>query len=73
MKKLALSTLAALVLVSAVLFFPARAVAALPADYCHNDYIECRENAFSLDAPWYKVALILTVCDIALGKCLLDL
>lgn len=72
MKKLAALTLAGLVLASAVLFFPATA-AAIAADYCHNDYIECRENAFSLDAPWYKMAIILTVCDIALGKCLLDL
>jgi len=72
MKKLAALTLAGLVLVSAVLFFPASA-AARAADYCYTDYIECRENAFSLDTPWYKMAIILTVCDIALGKCLLDL
>jgi len=29
--------------------------------------------ALNLDEPWYKVALMLTVCDIAFGKCALGL
>lgn len=73
MKKLASLTMAGLVLAAAVLLFPVRTEAAVLANYCYTDYTECRESAFALDAPWYKVAVILTVCDVALGKCLLGL
>jgi len=70
MKKLAVLALAGLVLVSAALFFPT-AAAAHDVNECYRDHLDCRENALELDAPWYKVMLILTVCDIALGKCAL--
>jgi hypothetical protein len=72
MKKLAVLTLAGLVLVSAALFFPT-SLAARNVNECYRDHQDCRENAFNLDAPWYKVMLILTVCDVALGKCALGL
>ena len=72
MKKLAVLALAGLVLVSAALFFPT-AVAAHDVDDCYKDHQDCRENALNLDAPWWKVMVILTVCDIALGKCALNL
>jgi len=72
MKKLAILALAGLVLVSAALFFPT-SLAAHDVNECYGDHRDCRENALSLDAPWYKVMLILTVCDIALGKCALSL
>jgi hypothetical protein len=74
MKKLAASALAGLVLVSAALVFPTAAAAmAHTMDECYLDHQECRENALNLDAPWWKVMVILTVCDIALGKCALHL
>lgn len=72
MKKLAVLALAGLILVSAALFFPS-SLAAREANECFKDHQNCRENTFNLDAPWYKVMLILTVCDIALGKCALGL
>ena len=72
MKKLATLALAGLVLVSASLIFPA-ALAAHDVNECFRDHQDCRVNALNLDAPWYKVMLILTVCDIALGKCALGL
>jgi len=70
MKKLAVMALAGLILVSAVLFFPASA-AASEVDGCFSEHQRCRENAFNLDAPWYQVMLVLTLCDLALGKCIL--
>jgi len=72
MKKLAVLALAGLVLVSAALFFPS-AAAGRDLDECYRDHQRCRENALNLDAPWYKVTIILTVCDLALGKCILAL
>jgi hypothetical protein len=72
MKKLAVLAVAGLVLVSAPLSFP-MAVAAHNVNGCFQDHQDCRENALDMDAPWYKVMLILTVCDIALGKCALGL
>jgi hypothetical protein len=72
MKKMAALALAGLVLVSAAFFFPA-ALAAHDVNECYKNHQDCRENALNLDAPWFKVMLILTVCDIALGKCALAL
>ena len=72
MKMLAVLALAGLVLVSAALFFPT-SLAAHNVNECYRDHQDCRENALNLDAPWYKIMLILTVCDIALGKCALGL
>jgi hypothetical protein len=72
MKKLAVLALAGLVLVSAALFFPTL-LAAHDVNECFENHQDCRENALNLDAPWYKVMLILTVCDLALGKCALAL
>ena len=70
MKKLAVVALAGLVLVSAALFFPT-SLAAHDVNECYKNHRDCRENALNLDAPWYKVMIILTVCDFALGKCVL--
>ena len=72
MKKLACLALAGLVFVSAVLFFPT-AAAGRDIEECYKDHLTCREGALNLDAPWYKVTLILTVCDLALAKCILPL
>ena len=72
MKKLAVLALSGLVLISAALVFPSAAVGR-DIDACYRNHQECRENALNLDAPWYKVTIILTVCDLALGKCILGL
>ena len=70
MKKLAILALAGLVLVSAALFFP-MAAAGHEVNECDRDHRDCRENVLNMDAPWYKVMIFLTVCDIGLGKCIL--
>jgi hypothetical protein len=72
MKKACLLALAGLILLSSVLFFPL-AANAHDVNECYRDHQVCRERALNLDAPWTKIALLLTVCDIALGKCILDL
>jgi hypothetical protein len=72
MKKLAVLALAGLVLVSVALFFPT-SLAGHDVNECFQNHQDCRENALAMDAPWFKVMLILTVCDIALGKCALFL
>jgi hypothetical protein len=70
MKKVFLLALAGLILFSSVLFFPL-AVSAHDVNECYRDNEVCRERALDMDAHWIKVALVLTVCDIALGKCIL--
>ncbi|MGZ7065293.1 MAG: hypothetical protein ACXVI6_02945 [Candidatus Aminicenantales bacterium] len=72
MKKVFLLALAGLVLLSSALVFPL-ALSAHDVNECYRDHQACRERALNLDAPWTKVALVLTVCDIALGKCILGL
>jgi hypothetical protein len=70
MKKLVAVALAGLVLVSAVIFFPASA-AASEVDRCFSEHERCRENSLNMDAPWYQVTLFLTLCDLALAVCIL--
>lgn len=72
MKKLAAMALVGLVLVSSALFFP-QAAAGHDVNECFRDHERCRENALNLDAPWYKVMVLLTVCDVALGTCILNM
>ena len=70
MKKVLLLAMAGLILVSAALFFPVT-LRAHDVTECYRDYAACREHAFNMDASWVKMALALTLCDIALGKCIL--
>ena len=70
MKKAFVLALAGLMLISSALFFPL-AVSAHDVNECYRDHQVCRERALNTDAPWTKIALLLTVCDIALGKCIL--
>jgi hypothetical protein len=72
MKKACLWALAGLILVSSVVFFPL-SLSAHDVNECYRDHQVCRERAMMLDAPWTKVAILLTVCDLALGKCVLNL
>ena len=40
---------------------------------CNTNHMKCREYTLNLDAPWYKVMVLLTACDIAFGKCMLGI
>lgn len=70
MKKLIAVSLTALIVFAVVAFFPT-AVAAHDMQHCYNDYEICRANAFSNSMNVVKTTFALTVCDIALGKCIL--
>jgi hypothetical protein len=72
MKKLAVLALAGLMLASAALTFSA-APDLNDQTKCNSNHQECREYTLNLDAPWYKVMVLLTACDIAFGKCMLGL
>jgi hypothetical protein len=70
MKRAFSLALAGIVLLSSLLFFPG-AVDARDVNECFTNHEVCRERAFNMNASWTKMALALTVCDIALGKCIL--
>ncbi len=70
MKRVATLALAGLILVSAALYFPMTAAAHDVAE-CYRNHETCRELAFNMNASWVRVALTLTLCDLALGKCIL--
>lgn len=71
MKKLALLVLAGLILFTAVVPFASAAVN--KQGTCNSNHVSCREYVFSIDEPWYKMAVMLTGCDVAFGKCMLGL
>lgn len=70
MNKVVALALAGLVIVSVVFFFP-QAAEARDAAACYGNYGTCRTNAFGLNMGWVRTALLLTVCDVGLGRCLL--
>lgn len=70
MKRAVTLALAVLVAASAALYFPV-AAAAHDVTECYRDHEACREHALNMEASWFRIALVLTVCDIALGKCIL--
>jgi hypothetical protein len=72
MKKLALLALTGLVLVSMALPFPAATNLNNQAD-CNRNHQSCREYVLNVDAPWYKITILLTACDVAFGKCMLGI
>jgi hypothetical protein len=72
MRKLAILSLAGLMLVTASVSFAAAPDLNNQTD-CNTNYMKCREYTLNLDAPWYKVMVLLTVCDIAFAKCSLGL
>ena len=71
MKKAIASMLAVASLLSAVLFFPSLSAASVPANECWDNWEVCRMRAFQADAGVLRTTVMLTVCDIGLGKCLL--
>lgn len=72
MKKLAILTLAGLILLTAAVPFAPASDVNNQTD-CNSNHVKCREYVFTIDAPWYKMALMLTACDIAFGKCMLSI
>ena len=72
MKKLAILALAGLVLFAASASYAAAPALNNQTD-CNTNYSKCREYTLNVDAPWYKVMVLLTVCDLAFGKCSLGL
>jgi hypothetical protein len=72
MNKACLWALVGLVLFSSVLLFPLTA-RAHNVNECYSNHRDCREQALAMDAAWTKIAIYLTVCDFALGKCILNI
>jgi hypothetical protein len=71
MKKAIVLTLAAVFFLSAFLPLPGAAPDDTAADKCHDSWEACRDRSLNSDDGWFRVAVMLTVCDLALGKCLL--
>ncbi len=42
------------------------------SDHCYNEWERCRERALGSDAGWFKTTLMLTACDLALFKCIMN-
>ncbi len=72
MKKLAILALAGLILVAAAVPFATAREVNNQSD-CNSNHVKCREYVFMLDEPWYKMAVMLTGCDVAFGKCMLSI
>ncbi len=67
MKKFLILSLASLILVASA------APAVNNQTDCNTNHVKCREYVLNLDEPWYKVAVMLTGCDVAFGKCMLGI
>ena len=68
MKKAISLVLVSFLLFSLIFFFPQKANA--DTHSCYNENGICRERALNTNQGWIKVTLLLTWCDIVLGKCL---
>jgi hypothetical protein len=71
MKRAIAGTLAVMFFLSAFLWFPQSSSARARADICYDDWGACRNRALESEEGIVKTTLWLTVCDVALGKCLL--
>jgi len=71
MKKAIASTLAVVFLLSAILFFPLLSAASIPAGECWDNWEVCRMRAFQAEEGVLRTTVMLTVCDVGLGKCVL--
>ena len=72
MKKLAILALAGLIILTSAAPYASAAVLNDQRD-CNNNHMSCREYCLNMDAPWYKMMVLLTACDIAFGKCMLSI
>jgi hypothetical protein len=73
MKRAIALSLAVVFFLSAFFWLPQSAAALARADICYDDWEACRSRALQSDEGIVKTILWLTVCDVALGKCLLKL
>ncbi|MEW5901834.1 MAG: hypothetical protein AB1715_10265 [Acidobacteriota bacterium] len=71
MKKAIALTLAAVFFLSAILLLVQVSSAKTRSEICYDDWEACRTRAFEADEGWLRTTLMLTVCDLALGKCVL--
>jgi hypothetical protein len=71
MKRAIALTLAAVFFLSAFLWLPQASAATTLADICYDNWEACRIRAFASDEGIVRTVLLLTVCDVALGRCLL--
>ncbi len=71
MKRAIAGTLAVMFFLSAFLWVPPSSSARERADICFDDWEACRTRALESEEGIIKTTLWLTVCDVALGKCLL--
>jgi hypothetical protein len=71
MKRAIAGTLAVMFFLSVFLWFPQSSAALERADICTDDWEACRTRALESDEGFLRTTLWLTVCDLALGKCLL--
>ncbi len=72
MKKALAATLTTIILLSTLSFALLASESVNPADSCWDNWEKCRERAFESDYGPVRTTLALTVCDIALAKCLLN-
>ena len=70
MKRAVALALVGLCLLSSFLFFPQAAQGRI-MDGCFGNWNRCRVNAFNMDVSWVRMTLVMTVCDIGLGRCIL--
>jgi hypothetical protein len=71
MKRAIALTLAAAFFLSVFFWLPQSSAADTQADVCYKSWEACRTRAFASDEGVLRTALMLTVCDLALGRCLL--
>jgi hypothetical protein len=70
MKRAVALALVGLCLLSSFLFFPQAAQGRI-VDECFSSWNRCRVNAFNMDVSWVRMTLVMTVCDIGFGRCIL--
>lgn len=71
MKKALAVSLSAIILFSTLSLIPLASQAVNPADSCWDNWERCRARALESDLGTIRTTLALTLCDIALGNCLL--
>jgi hypothetical protein len=69
MKRAIALTLAVVFFLGAFLWFPRASCA--HAGHCYSDWDICRGRAFASEEGVVRTTILLTVCDVAFGKCLL--
>ncbi len=69
MKRAIVLMLAVIFFLGAFLWFPRASFA--HTGHCYGDWEYCRSRAFASDEGIIRTTILLTVCDIAFGRCLL--